>query len=500
MQWSDQQNAIFDAFRTGRSNFFVVARAGTGKSTTAAEGIRVAREKKKAYVVFARRNKKDFEERVGKDCKVVTCHGIGFAFVLKNWPGVVPDSQVEYDRIKKAVSWRMPSKLSSTPYQTIREILSFAKNTQPFAKLDDIKAMVEARGWDLDKKAALAGWTLDDCSWIAFTAFEDSKTRDSKNRISYDDQIWLPVAMNWVLPWYDLVVVDESQDLNFTQLMMIDRLYKASGRVCYIGDPRQAIFGFRGADTGSFDRLQKKLNPKIYPLNTTYRCPQKVVAIAKKLVPDYQVDSSAPQGEIVCKPIESLPDLVKPGELVMSRTNAPLMPLCLGLLKKGVRAYIEGRDIGMALAAIHEKIKTPHLTTYFRALDDWSSAKIQKLSGESDSEQRKNQLTVILDQANVLRALAEESRNVDEIGTRLQALFLDSENITTPAVVFSSIHKAKGTEYSNTYILYSTVASITVEETPSEMRNLLYVAITRCKQKLTWLTGPGEIVPDSLCL
>lgn len=48
---------------------------------------------------------------------------------------------------------------------------------------------------------------------------------------------------------YKVVMVDEFQDSNPTQLRIFDKLSELVGESIWVGDPKQAIYGFRGADT-----------------------------------------------------------------------------------------------------------------------------------------------------------------------------------------------------------------------------------------------------------
>jgi DNA helicase-2/ATP-dependent DNA helicase PcrA len=57
--------------------------------------------------------------------------------------------------------------------------------------------------------------------------------------------IYLPLAWNLTAKDYQLVVVDEAQDMTAAQLEIAQRV--CNGRICVVGDDRQAIYGFRGA-------------------------------------------------------------------------------------------------------------------------------------------------------------------------------------------------------------------------------------------------------------
>ena len=80
---------------------------------------------------------------------------------------------------------------------------------------------------------------------------------------------------------FDLIIVDECQDLSRCQLELIKLCSHDKTRYLFVGDPRQAIYGFAGADCNSFDVIKTNLNCVYYPLSVNYRCPKSVLNLAK---------------------------------------------------------------------------------------------------------------------------------------------------------------------------------------------------------------------------
>jgi superfamily I DNA/RNA helicase len=491
-KWSEEQLPIFDEFANGKGHFTVVARAGTGKTTTCNEGISRAPEAKKVYLAFNKRNVDEAKLKISDPrCQVMSLNGLGFRYVLQNWKDVKPDDDVEFDRIQQVIDGDPKLRHKKYPPRgQIREIVAFAKNTRPFAKADDILKMAIAKGYSPEDYQERAGWDIENMSDVAYRAMQLARLPDKQGRISFNDQIWLPVAMNWVRPWFDLVVVDECQDMNATQLYLAQRSVKKTGRLVMIGDPRQAIYAFRGADVKGMERLSTELKAKTFPLTTTYRCPKKVVDLAKILVPDYKVADGAPDGEVSRIEEDKLASTVRGGDAVLSRFNAPLIGPCLGLLKKDIRAYIEGRDIGKTLTAIHQKLPTASITTYLDGLNRWALDRMSRVAGDCESDSYKIAIQVIEDQSAILKALAEDSESVAEISRKLSSLFDDSVGPETKAVVFSSVHKAKGLEWSRVFLIADTFNGTSWSSVVNESQNTLYVALTRAKKELFWV-GPG---------
>ncbi len=77
--------------------------------------------------------------------------------------------------------------------------------------------------------------------------------------------------------------VDEFQDLNRSQYDLV-QLLAEKATVFAIGDPDQAIYGFRGGDLRYFFRFAEVPGTVLLPLKTTYRLPRKIVQAAGSLI------------------------------------------------------------------------------------------------------------------------------------------------------------------------------------------------------------------------
>lgn len=250
-----------------------------------------------------------------------------------------------------------------------------------------------------------------------------------------------------------------------------------------VGDDRQAIYGFRGADAGSIDRLKSELKAQELGLTTTYRCGKTIVDSVRHIVPDFEAGASNPEGVIDACGHDELFALAQPGDFVLSRKNGPLMGLCLGFLKRGVRARIEGRDLGKQLRETVASFKARSVPQFIERVQGWAAKKAQRIGKIDNEDVRAARLADVADQVEVLVGLAEGAINVAEILTRCETLFGDAtEKDRKPEVVCSSVHKAKGLEAEHVFILEDTVSQRGEEE-----KNIFYVAVTRAKGRLTWV-------------
>ncbi|MCL7489710.1 MAG: ATP-dependent helicase, partial [Desulfobulbaceae bacterium] len=77
--------------------------------------------------------------------------------------------------------------------------------------------------------------------------------------------------------------IDEFQDLNQSQYAVV-RLLAESSPVFAIGDPDQAIYGFRGSSPSWFYRFLEDVHPQPYSLYRNYRCGSTIVEAANHLI------------------------------------------------------------------------------------------------------------------------------------------------------------------------------------------------------------------------
>lgn len=492
IEWSEEQVAIIKWFsQTKTGNLIVAALAGTGKTFTITHGFKYAPEQDIAYLVFNAKNRKEAEAKITDPrVDIMTLNACGKRCIGSVWRGSQPDDNVEFDRIERAFP-NIPEEAATAT----NRLVAFAKNTFiGLPTVDQLTQLAIDRDincglQDDDEKDAFPESKLAE---IALAAMKLAMEKDPANRHSFNDQVWLSVAMNWVRPSYDLVVVDETQDMNMPQLAMVRRLVRKTGRCAVVGDQNQAIYGFRGAAQNGMDLMRDALNATTLPLTITRRCPKAVVQLAAQIVPTYRAADDAPEGELMsCNEVE-LMSRVKIGDAILSRANAPLMSICLQLLKRGTPARIEGRDIGKQLAGMVSKMKARSVPDFLRRLSRWEDKQLKRIK---DTRGYEAKAAAIRDMADTLEAVAEGCASVDEIVLRIKSMFVNSDDASAkPAVVLSSVHKAKGLEWDNTFLLDWTFGARKAK-TPAEEqeeKNIRYVALTRSKRTLTRVCEGGS--------
>jgi hypothetical protein len=251
---------------------------------------------------------------------------------------------------------------------------SKARELKPYAKCGaDLEDLADQFNMRIDQDMIAEGWSQEGLCEAAY----DCMVYASKNYqvIDFVDQIFLPLRNRWVFPLYDRVIIDETQDLSAPQLdMLVGSCKHGKKGFCIVGDDMQAIYAFRGADVTAVDRLKTELDAEEINLNVTRRCPKTVVAEAVAYCPDFIAADDAPEGTVTSKYTkEDMLAEVKPGDFILSRTNAPLASLCLKLLRNKVPAYVAGRSIGQALAGTVRRMKLDQIEELPTAVDAYAA-------------------------------------------------------------------------------------------------------------------------------
>jgi superfamily I DNA/RNA helicase len=517
IKWSEEQLAIFNWFRGDFNdcNSVVRARAGTGKTTTIFGGVKFASEDRIALLAFNKKNNIEFKAKIAADPELasnrhlqnMTTHGLGYRFLRYYWDvkKLEIDDKLEQRRVvahlmavhalRASDEDAIEEKLPSAMVTLVAQVISKLKNIIPlYPKIDEAIELAEKFSLEPDNGWLLAGWTTEKICEIAIDVMKKTSTEKpirgaAEATISNDDMLWLPLIQNLARPWFNLIVVDEAQDLNRAQMELVKRSLKRGGRFCFVGDDRQAIYKFRGAESDALDNLKAEFNCREFGLTITRRCGKAIVADAQRLVPDYRAAIDAPEGEIINIRGPKLLENARVGDFVVSRKNAPLMAICLGLIKRGVPAKVEGRDVAGSLKTLilrQKSIKTAE--ALINKLAQWSKRQVEKILKRDPKND--TAIEYVRDQYETIRAVAEECQTISEVIAKIDRIFGETEGSNDATMVTcSSVHKAKGLEADRVFVLMDTLYSKSRTADPIEETNIEYVAITRAKTTLFKVTG-----------
>lgn len=300
-----------------------------------------------------------------------------------------------------------------------------------------------------------------------------------------------------------VLVIDEAQDIDSREYELINVLIDQNDdlRVIAVGDDDQNIFNFRGSDSKYMEQLINKDNATKYELLDNYRSKNNLVKFSDQFVrtikqrlktqPIISKFSENGSIKIVHYLSENLTAPLVSGIIstdlsgsmcVLTRTNIEALYVTGLLNRNGLRAKLIQTNDGFNLINILE-VRT--LLEILKSDDDspsisdekWESAKIEisrKYSQSSNFYICKNIIREFestntrIKYKSDLEVFIQESKLED---------FLGSDNET---IFVSTMHKAKGREFDNLFILLDKF-----DFTKDDEKRLLYVAMTRAKQNLT---------------
>jgi superfamily I DNA/RNA helicase len=265
------------------------------------------------------------------------------------------------------------------------------------------------------------------------------------------------------------------------------------GRFIAVGDRRQAINGFAGADCASFDKIAKQPDTVELPLSVNYRCGKAMIELAQGIVPQIEAHKGAIKGEII-HTNELTKSLFKPNDMVLCRKAAPLVGLCLKLIEQGITAIVKGKDIAEDLKSIVEGANTKNIKEVLAYLEDEKKKVVnivreQRKCSEADAKNSAKYIN-FLDRCKCIENICQYSiKSTTQLKSYIDKIFSD-DNIKN-AVTLSTAHKSKGLEANRVIILLPDKLPLKYpRQQPWEMEqemNLKYVALTRAKKELIFV-------------
>jgi DNA helicase-2/ATP-dependent DNA helicase PcrA len=499
---TDEQEAIWKAILSTTKHVVVKAGAGTGKTFTAIHSIKKRMKLPSAgrvvIVCFNKSIQMELQTKVPPGVVACTMHSLGLSLISNalGRPEILFSKSMGI--LRSDLGLGDDEKLPWALANAVERIVSICKG-------QGSKAAKDFSDEDLDTIAATFDITMppDRSSCFDYVRSVLAQSDANPHVVDFDDMLRIPLVHNLVDDVkYDLMVVDEAQDLNPTQQQMALRLAK---RLMFVGDERQAIYGFRGADVRSMqnviDSLQKtEPSLSVLPLTKTRRCPKLHVLLANQIVPDFHALPEAAEGKVFTVADNFLADTLTGSPLVVCRVNAPLVKTAYELIKRDVRCRIQGRDFGSGLVILLRKIVNfkpfPSVSreVLFNLIELHRSNEEAKLLA-STSKAAATKLATLQDKCECLNYLAENEETAQGVVNRIERLFSDDKGKAGDCVLLSTVHRAKGLEANRVVIL-------SPEKMPHPMAkldwekeqelNICYVAITRSLNELCFV---GQLPP-----
>ena len=337
------------------------------------------------------------------------------------------------------------------------------------------------------------------------------------NMLEFDDLITYTVKLFENYPdvaafyrdKFKYISVDEYQDIDENQYKLIRFLVPEYGNICAIGDPNQAIYGFRGGNSKFFNNFKEDYkNVQIINLKNNYRSTESIVNASNQVIDTYNIISqydrphekitihTAPtdkaEAEFVVSTIENLigghsffsidsertsgerEDYSFSDFAILYRTSTQLKPLIEALERSGMPYVKLSDDLLCDKKAVRNLIKnlTPERPV------------IEQLNNLDENIEIEDYIL------NYLKKTAETSSSLQDFIHQVSLLKeCDTLDSRADRISLMTLHASKGLEFNCVFVtgLENGIIPLYRAETPEEIeeeRRLLYVGMTRAKQRL----------------
>lgn len=547
-QPTDQQRQIIDHF-TGSAE--VIAGPGTGKSATLVQRVKhLIRQhgvdpKQITVLSFNANTAEELRTKIANsEVTVSTFHAAGYAWIRSYYRLLGFTAAPQYlgnaDRAKMLT--RIVDQLCpDAPKYQVFAALSWAANS-----LQKIEAFIPRR--------------FPDCTpFIAEIKKVRREFRSEKRLLNVlDDDDMLRLALRLLrrhpkivdqLP-FDFLLVDEFQDTNRVQALILKKIGITKPNIVVFGDPAQAIYGFRGA---SEVRLAELLPDSAeFQLTHSFRCTHEICELANAVRGEQDgvvlaatssgskphliaFDSPYDQAQQVLRIVEqAIRDEIAPNEIaVLARERRQLYDLEDYLVQAAVpftplyrSVEPKYRQRALRLFSLATTIRQMGGCKPSEARPLLKPALLNRLANNQPLEPSKLvEVTRILSRVNAndkperrmriankayLKILRATGQRTADIQRELRSLEQHAracqhskrfrrrlEQLDQPSIHLSTIHGAKGLEWSVVIVLHVVDGNLphakSVPNRVEEEQRLLYVAITRAKRYLYLLQAPAWV-------
>ena len=336
---SEYLKAIFEWVKSGEENCVVSAVPGSGKTSTLVRASQsyIPAGASSKFLAFNKHIVEELQPKLPRYVTASTIHSIGFgACAKRGWTEIKNNKYstllIDYLKYENL-------RLKGAQFSASLQLIRFVQNTLSETDADSLRQL--AQDYDL----------LEMEDWNLASDLITEVLRRGLNfpAVSYNDMLWIPIKKNWALPQFDYLLIDEAQDLTKAQLEIVLKMFRDGSRGLFVGDERQAIMGFNGADYRSIGNIKERTKAITLPLSICYRCPKSHIQLANKVHNVIEPAPNAIEGEVEETHEDNIPNLVKAGDLIICRCMYPLIEVFYDLLQKGIPACVKGQDISQQL-------------------------------------------------------------------------------------------------------------------------------------------------------
>ena len=481
---SVEQQAVVAAVAARDSHVVVEATAGSGKTTTLVHIANTLGNTVSAcFLAFNRSAARELAKRLPAQAIATTLHALGYAMIKAHAGSVTLRPAKQYELALPLVTKTLgiTGELAEICADYVARLSTILRTERASV------ARVPEFTQTYSITPPVAGADLLALHEVLAAVLRAGTAQAAHGLVDYADLLYQPVALRCSPPRYDVVCVDEAQDLSPASLALTKHLLFPGTTAVFVGDPHQAIYGFAGAKSAMLGELVATLPAKRLSLSVSFRCPARHVLLARGFSPEITPRRGAPMGAVRLCTSAELPTRIEPGSLVLARRNEELLPPLFALLRAGIPTQV----LGLSTRRWAQRVLTELATFPQRTVRGQIAAFAQHTKQRLE---RDHVLSVHLGQyladlttdTELLWSLAHGAERVygavtpETLAKHAKACLGRKKH----SVVLSTIHKAKGREAPHVYVLHPEWFHVANEEE----ENLLFVALTRAKESLTFVS------------
>lgn len=225
-----------EAVQSDKNVVIIIAGPGTGKTRTLTARVQYLVHNKHIEpasllaLTFTKKAAQEMRERLSGECDGVaisTFHALAYDELVKN------------RKVRIGTEWEIT--------ECVKQVIADCRARKMQISVKEVEKIIALRN----------GKSTNDKSKFVLSAYD--RIKSEKDIMDYDDLLieYLSIVKTRP-PQYAHILVDEFQDTNMVQYEILTALTKhRDAHLFVIGDPRQSIYGFRGADPHMFSRLRK---------------------------------------------------------------------------------------------------------------------------------------------------------------------------------------------------------------------------------------------------
>ena len=501
MEFSTEQNAIFEYAQKGVMNLIVQAVAGAGKTTTLVECTNRIKPDKRILLLAHNRSTRDtLKQKIGEkeNVNVFTLHGLAWRMYTEHFED---KPNINEEKYRNYINKNMDT-IASDVYRCLSPSKKLIYKANVFDLIDKARFNLKQSEKEIRKLAERKYGTplvADETHLVAKVLKWGVENREE---VDYQDLLWYPSQLGYYTKRYlaDIIMLDEAQDASLAQQDIVKRCMKRESRLFAFGDRRQTINSWCGSDTESFDHLKDSdefRRPAIeLPLSTNYRCGKRIIEYAKNFV-DNNIRARDDAEDGVVRHDVSLNE-AKDGDMILCRNIAPLMEVYRRGVANGQRMYFRGESLGKSLVLDTDCASGDTIPEIISSLKQRLISTWVFLTNENGVDERETasdrRVVSLLDTIKTLENLPKTVETRKDLEKFAKDVFSDEGR---DGIQLSTIHRAKGLEADNVFIVCPSLVPsklATLDWQIQEEKNLQYVMCTRPKNSLNFISEK-EVAP-----